>query len=85
MWASQNCDYCRLIMVPTPKHLLADLLLDEPLLDWLEARRPKTSWRRLSLELRDATGGKVDVTPESLRAWYVTAGRTDEPATGTPA
>lgn len=71
-------------MVPTPKHQLADYLLGEPLLDWLDARRPDASWRRLSLELRDATKGKVDVTPESLRAWYV-AGRTDEPATGTPA
>lgn len=32
-------------------------------------RRP-TSWRRIALELRDLTNGRVDVTPETIRRWY---------------
>lgn len=55
----------------TPKHQLADHLLGEPLIDWLHARRPGSSWRRLAIELGTETNGQVDVTPESLRAWYV--------------
>lgn len=55
----------------TPKHQLADHLLGEPLIDWLSARRPEKSWRKLAIELAAATHGQVDVTPESLRAWYV--------------
>jgi len=54
----------------TPKHQLADLLLGVPLLDWIDERRPSTSWMQISLQLRDATSGAVTVTPETLRAWY---------------
>lgn len=32
-------------------------------------RRPAKSWRRIALDLRDATDGKVDVTPETVRKW----------------
>lgn len=55
----------------TPKHELADVLLGEQLLDWIAERRPATSWQRLSVDLSAATGGRVLVTPETLRSWHV--------------
>lgn len=56
----------------TPAKQLADLLLEEPVEGWVRQRRDRDrplSWRRISLELRDATDGKVDVAPVTLMAW----------------
>ena len=39
----------------------------------LERRERGDSWRRISNDLRDITG--VDVTYETLRAWYYEADR----------
>lgn len=50
--------------------LLAEALLDRPIRDWLSDRRPTISWRRIAQELAETTGGKVDVTPETLRLWF---------------
>lgn len=64
----------------TPKHQLADILLGESLIDWIDARRPESSWRKISNELIAATDGQVDVTPESLRAWYVAGTKSTPPS-----
>lgn len=54
----------------TPAQHLADLLLDRPVEEWARERRARgLSWRRIALELRDVTGGKVDVAPATLIAW----------------
>lgn len=46
-----------------------DRLLDGGLDGFVTARRAEgVSWRRISVELFEETG--VDVTHESLRAWY---------------
>lgn len=58
---------------PTPTRLYADTLLpDGGVAAFIAARRattPPTSWRRIALDLRDATGGRIDVTPETVRNW----------------
>lgn len=57
----------------TPTRLYADTLLpDGGTTTFITDRRsstPRMSWRRIALDLRDATGGKVDVTPETIRKW----------------
>lgn len=55
--------------MPTAIQQLADHLLDGQLEAFVRDRRAKgESWRRISLDLRDAV--KVDVTHETLRSWY---------------
>lgn len=55
----------------SPAHRLADVLLDQPLADYVaDRRRDGASWRRISLDLRDDTDGQVDITYETLRAWF---------------
>lgn len=58
-------------MPPTPMRLLADTLLpDGDVTDFITERRDAgASWRRIALDLRDATDGRVDVTPETIRKW----------------
>lgn len=53
----------------TPTRTLADHLLpDGGVAKFIADRRP-ASWRRIALDLRDTTGGKIDVTPETVRKW----------------
>jgi hypothetical protein len=51
----------------------AELLLGEPLDLWILSRRvgdEKTrSWRSIADELREITGGEVNVAPETMRLW----------------
>ena len=56
----------------TPTQRLADALLPEGLDRFVADRRlgAARSWRLIAIDLRDATSGQVDVTPESLRFWY---------------
>lgn len=57
----------------TPAQHLADILLDQPVEEWIAERRNQdkpVSWRRISLELRDATDGKCDIAPATLLAWH---------------
>ena len=60
-------------MPPTPTQLLADTLLpDGGVAKFIAARREQdkpASWRSIALDLRDATDGRVDVTPETVRKW----------------
>lgn len=64
-------------MSGTHAQRLAELLLGQPVLDWLAAERSKgdkpATLRVLSLRLREATDGQVDVTPETIRLWLVEA------------
>lgn len=56
--------------MPTPTRLYADTLLPAGgVAAFIASRRPGSSWRRIALDLRDTTGGKVDVAPETLRKW----------------
>lgn len=60
--------------MPTPTRLYADTLLpDGGTARFISERRARGgragSWRRIALELRDATGGKIDIAPETVRKW----------------
>lgn len=57
------------------KQMLAELLLDQPLAEYVAERRtaiPKWPWRLIAEQLATDTDGKVDVTHETLRQWYGT-------------
>ncbi len=57
-------------MTTTHAQLAATMLLGQPVSGWIVARRTDgLSWRKIALALRDATGGQVDVTHETVRAW----------------
>lgn len=52
----------------TPNQRLADVLLGEPVENWLKRLRDEgLSWRRISNRLRDEK--QVDVAPGTLMAW----------------
>lgn len=54
----------------TPLMALADLLLGQPVQDWVRGRRDeKVSFRRIALELHEKTGGQISVTDNTIRAW----------------
>jgi hypothetical protein len=55
----------------TDKQQLADLLLGQPVEDWVAARRPGLSWERIAVELRDATDRRVEVSGNQLRLWML--------------
>ena len=49
---------------------MASLLLGKPVDVWIRERRAAgRSWRLVSRDLYEATGGQVDVTHEALRRW----------------
>lgn len=56
---------------PTPTRLLADALLPAGgVARFIADRRAdRYSWRRIALDLRDTTAGRVDITPETVRRW----------------
>lgn len=59
----------------TRTQLLAELLLDQPLAEYVAAKRtavPRWPWRLIAEQLATDTDGKVDVTHETLRGWYGT-------------
>jgi len=57
-------------MRQTSTQRLANLLLDQPVEKWIQARRDRgDSWRRISIELHDLTSGQVSVTGEAIRQW----------------
>lgn len=56
----------------TATQRLADHMLGGTLSDYVLTRRAKgDSWRRIALDLRDDIG--IDVTHETVRAWYMDA------------
>ena len=65
----------------TPTHRLADALLGEdgPLETFVRTRRAKgRAWRLIARDLYEVTDNEIDVTYESLRAWF------PDPAAGSP-
>lgn len=58
------------LMADTPTRTVADLLLEEGIDQFITARRATgRSWRLIAQDLRDATGGRVNVTHETVRHW----------------
>jgi hypothetical protein len=57
-------------MADTPSKLyrLVEERLDGTLADFIAARRPHQSWRRIAAELDECTG--IGVSWESLRLWF---------------
>jgi hypothetical protein len=54
----------------TPTQQLASLLLGQPVHNWIAMQRASgSSWRKIADDLRTETGGKVNVTYESVRLW----------------
>lgn len=52
-------------------HRLADLILGEPLEDFVRTRRSEgRSWRLIERDLYDASDRQVDVSYETLRSWF---------------
>lgn len=58
---------------PTTSRLYADTFFPTGGVGaFIEQRRNRdkpASWRRIALDLRDATDARVDVTPETVRRW----------------
>ncbi len=57
-------------MSSTPSRLYRQIerRLDGTLADFVAARRPHESWRRIAADIEEATG--VEVSFESLRTWF---------------
>lgn len=61
--------------MPTPTRRLADKLIEGGVNRFIADRRTNgESWRTISLALRDATDGEIDITPETVRNWGQTLG-----------
>lgn len=61
---------------PSPLYRLIESKLEEPLTDFVAARRlPTKSWREIADEIRERTGEQV--TGERVRQWFAD---TDAPA-----
>ena len=57
----------------TPNQQLAEMLLGEPVVPWIEARREQgMPWRHIARELFNRTNGRIDVAHETLRNWTAT-------------
>ncbi len=72
--------------MPTPsrtdKQRLADLLLGEPVEDWILRNRPALAWDKIDRALGDKTQGAVDITGVTCREWVLD--RLDEITTDQP-
>lgn len=56
---------------PSPTYRLAEVLLGEPLDQWVkQLRRDGASWRLIAMELWRATNHEVVVSFETLRTWF---------------
>lgn len=54
----------------TPTQQLATLLLGQPVHHWIAMQRHQGwSWRKIADDLKAETGGRVDVTYETVRLW----------------
>ena len=55
----------------TDKQRLADLLLGQPVEEWIAARRPETSWEKIARDLTIVTNGQIEVTDMTIRRWML--------------
>lgn len=54
----------------TPHQKMAGLLLGQPVDQWIRDKRAEgTTWRAITRLLRERTGGQIDITHETVRAW----------------
>ena len=54
----------------SPTRQLAELILNQPIQEWITARRAEgLSWRSLERELYRETDGRVNTTYETIRKW----------------
>jgi len=72
--------------MPTPsrtdKQRLADLLLGEPVEDWILRNRPALAWDKIAIALGEATKGAIVITGVTCREWVLD--RLDEITTDQP-
>lgn len=55
----------------TPTYRLAEVLLGEPLDQWVKRQRKAgASWRLIAMELWRATDHEIVVSFETLRSWF---------------
>lgn len=55
-----------------PQQRYADLLLGRSVDDFIAERKANgDSYRRISIDLRDATDGEIDVSDVTIRAWHL--------------
>lgn len=61
-------------MATSPTQTLATLTLGTDVVQWARVRAadPDRSFQSIARELREATGGVVDVTDETIRRWCST-------------
>ena len=61
--------------VLTPRQTLAEELLKRPLAEYLiekrDQTRPKWTLQQIAAQLSDDTDGKVAVTAEAIRQWFI--------------
>lgn len=63
----------------TPTARLADHLLPGGLEAFVKTRREAgLSWRRIALEMRDATDRVIDITHQALYSWFTDDSNGDE-------
>jgi hypothetical protein len=54
----------------TPTQRLAEILLRQPVTEYVAAKRAEgRSWRLIARDLYEDTAGEIDVTYETLRGW----------------
>lgn len=63
---------------PSPLYQLADMLVEGGIAQFVNTRRPGTSWRAIARELWQVTNHRIDVTDVTLRSWFIEDG--SEPA-----
>ena len=55
----------------TDKQRLADLLLGEPVEDWIIRHRPGLAWDKIAVELGRVTNDSVVITGVTCREWVL--------------
>ncbi|MBA2558447.1 MAG: hypothetical protein H0V07_00905 [Propionibacteriales bacterium] len=64
----------------TPTQALADHLLKQPVEQWIRERRSQgKSYRRIALELRDATKQAIEVSDRTITMWAADPQPTEQP------
>jgi hypothetical protein len=57
----------------TPQERLAEIVLSQPLADYVQAKRqatPRWPWRLIADQLTEDTNGQIEISYETLRTRY---------------
>lgn len=66
---------------PSARQRLADLLLGQPVADFIAERRTAGArWHVIAADLRAATDGEIDISGEAIRQWHARSLVEDVPA-----